>query len=115
MKNILSIFTLLMLSNIAFATPINNEKEFDKYLVEYGKNSAKFQICGEYDSGDIANIGIYFDEILSPKFLKQQIKKYGSQQKAANIAIRKAQEVATQEQHRLVDKGVPQGMCTKEN
>lgn len=111
MKNVA--LAILLLPALSFADGIKNDREFDKYLADYAKRSAKYQICGEYDTADVANVGIYFDEILSPSYLKQQIKKYGTQDKAANAAMNKVQKLSTMHQHRMVDKGVPMGMCQK--
>lgn len=108
------IFVFMMLFPIlSFAQTVKNDREFSIYLNDYAKESAKYQICGEYDRADIANIGIYFDEIVSPNYLKQQIRKYGSQDKAARAAMKRAQTLADKYQHRLVKNGVPSGMCAK--
>lgn len=104
---------MLFVPVISTAQNINSDGELEKYLSDYAKESAKYQICGEYDRADIANIGIYFDEILSANYLKKQIKKHGSQEKAADAAVNKAQSMAVEYQHKLVEKGIPNGMCDK--
>lgn len=105
MKKYLIGLILMLIGTNAIAKQYNNEQEFHKYLKEYGKSAALYELCGEPDMADIANIGIYFDEIITPKFLKQQIKKYGSQQKAKSVAVGIAEKSAKQEKYRLIDKG----------
>ena len=114
MKKIILIISL-SLPIYSMANGINDDRAFEKYLDGYAREAAKFHTCGEYDmgAGDTANIGIYLDEILSPRYLKLQIKKYGSRQKAGIAAIKKVEALADTYQKRLVQRGVPSGMCAK--
>lgn len=104
---------LALMPSLSSSKGIDNDSEFDKYLTEYAEECAKYSICGEYDSCDVANIGIYFDEIVSSKYLKKQILKYGSQEKASDAAIERVQKMEKEIQHKIIEKGVPEGMCQK--
>lgn len=113
MKKLGLLFLIMSLSTVSMGQNIQNDQQLQKYLDDYAKESAKYQICGEYDRVDIANIGIYFDEILSPTYLKQQVKKYGSVEKAGMNAVKKAEVLSKKYQYDLVKKGIPNGMCAE--
>lgn len=70
MKKYLIGAMLMLIGTNAIAKQYNNEQEFHQYLKEYDKEVALYELCGEPDRLDIANIGIYFDEIVTPKFFK---------------------------------------------
>lgn len=114
-KNIYKIFflVLVLMPSLSSSKGVDNDSEFDKYLTGYAEECAKYSICGEYDSCDVANIGIYFDEIVSSKYLKKQILKYGSQEKASDAAIERVQKMEKEIQHKIIENGVPEGMCQK--
>ncbi|QCR85111.1 hypothetical protein FEF33_03810 [Moraxella osloensis] len=83
----------------------------DKYLTGYAKEAAQYQTCGEYDMVDIANVGIYFDEVVTPAYSKILSKRYGSESKAAKAIVNRLDKMTKAEQKKLIASGVPSGMC----
>ena len=114
MKKLFSLLTLSIISVSSFANQnIANDKQMDKYLTGYAKEAAQYQTCGEYDMVDIANVGIYFDEVVTPAYLKVLSKRYGSKEKAAIATVNRLDKMTKSEQKKLIAKGVPSGMCEK--
>lgn len=114
MKKLLSLLALSTISISSFANQnIGSDKQLDKYLSGYAKEAAKYQTCGEYDMADIANVGIYFDEVVTPAYLKVLSKRYGSKDKAAMATVNRLDKMTKSEQKKLIAKGVPTGMCEK--
>lgn len=111
MKKIVLLTTVILLSVNSFAKVFSNDKDFYAALEKDGKKAAPYLLCGDGDSVDLANVGVYFDEILTPKYLKLQIKRYGSQEKAANAAIDRSMAAARKEQHRLIENGFTMDKC----
>lgn len=58
-------------------------------------------------------MGLLIDEILSPTYLKQQVKKYGSVEKAGMNAVKKAEVLSKKYQYDLVKKDIQNGMCAE--
>ena len=114
MKKLFSLLTLSIISVSSFANQnIANDKQMDKYLTGYAKEAAQYQTCGEYDMVDIANVGVYFDEVVTPAYLKVLSKRYGSKEKAAIATVNRLDKMTKSEQKKLIAKGVPSGMCEK--
>jgi len=114
MKNIFGLLALSFISISSFANQnINSDNQMNKYLSDYAKEAAQYQTCGEYDMVDIANVGIYFDEVVTPAYLKVLSKRYGSKDKAAMATVNRLDKMTKSEQKKLIAKGVPSGMCEK--
>jgi uncharacterized protein with GYD domain len=114
MKNIFGLLALSLISISSFANQnIDSDKQMEKYLTGYAKEAAQYQTCGEYDMVDIANVGIYFDEVVTPAYLKVLSKRYGSKDKAAMATVNRLDKMTKSEQKKLIAKGVPSGMCEK--
>ena len=112
MKKLFSFLTLSIISVSSFANQnIANDKQMDKYLTGYAKEAAQYQTCGEYDMVDIANVGIYFDEVVTPAYSKILSKRYGSESKAAKAIVNRLDKMTKAEQKKLIASGVPSGMC----
>lgn len=112
MKKLFSALVLSIISMSSFGKQsIANDKQMDKYLTGYAKEAAQYQTCGEYDMVDIANVGIYFDEVVTPAYLKILSKRYGSESKAAKAIVNRLDKMTKAEQKKLIAAGVPSGMC----
>lgn len=99
MKKLFSLLTLSIISVSSFANQnIANDKQMDKYLTGYAKEAAQYQTCGEYDMVDIANVGIYFDEVVTPAYSKILSKRYGSESKAAKAIVNRLDKMTKAEQ-----------------
>lgn len=112
MKNIFGLLALSLISISSFANQnIDSDKQMEKYLTGYAKEAAQYQTCGEYDMVDIANVGIYFDEVVTPAYSKILSKRYGSESKAAKAIVNRLDKMTKAEQKKLIASGVPSGMC----
>ena len=112
MKNIFALLALSLISISSFANQnIDSDKQMEKYLTGYAKEAAQYQTCGEYDMVDIANVGIYFDEVVTPAYSKILSKRYGSESKAAKAIVNRLDKMTKAEQKKLIASGVPSGMC----
>lgn len=92
---------------------INSDDEMDKDIIAYSKEAAKYNLCGDYNSGmgDLGNYSIYYYNAVTTKYDRELIKRYGDRGKVEEAIANKLDNLVEKEKFRLVHEGIPSTMC----
>ena len=91
---------------------INNDVQMEADLKKASESIAKYQLCGDYNGGgDQGNYSIYYYNLVTTKYDRELIKRYGSRGKVEEFIANKLDPMIDKEKLRLVHEGIPSTMC----